>query len=156
LQEVQFLSRNEPFGGSLSIGEPLEVRIRFLLENPTSSFDVEFGVDNLLDQRIFTAHSIFDRDREPRVCVGELVFVCKIPSLALVPGEYKIKVAFHLGNVDADAVEDAARIQVVSGDYYGSGHVPWDGVCVMPQEWQLESGANQGAVAGEAGVLTAK
>ena len=79
--------------------------------------------------------------------MGPQVFVCDIPSLTLVSGEYTIRVWLDIGNVQADLIDDAARIQVIDSDYYGTGRVPWNGTFVLKHRWYLEqaSGATQGS-----------
>ena len=99
--------------------------------------DVGIGFDTLYGQRVFTAHTSYDPNRQWGECVGDAVVQCEIPSLALIPGEYKVKVGFALGNEDADAVENAARITILGSDYYGTGRVPRTGVCVMKHRWRM-------------------
>ncbi len=70
---------------------------------------------------------------------GRQVFVCDIPSLTLVPGEYTTFLWLDIGNAKADMVEDAIRISVIESDYYGTGKVPWNGTFVLPHRWQLEA-----------------
>lgn len=123
--------------GGLPIGAPLKARIHFQLENPCSSFDACLAFDSLGGQRIFTAHSVFEPRRPHGERVGEQVFVCEIPSLALVPGEYKIKVGLDIGGTEVDSVEDATRLTVIESDYYGTGKVPWNGTCVLKHQWEL-------------------
>jgi homopolymeric O-antigen transport system ATP-binding protein len=74
----------------------------------------------------------------PGECVGERTFICEIPSLVLVPGIYKILVALGIGGETADLVEDAARIEVVDADYYGTGKSPWNGLIVLKHHWYMQ------------------
>ena len=125
--------------GGLPMGAALKAHIYFQLERPTSSFDAGLGFNNLMGERIFTAHSVFERHRTWDERVGEQVFVCEIPSLTLVPGEYRIKVALNIDNEETDLIEDAACLTVVESDFYGSGRVPWNGACVIRHHWDLIS-----------------
>jgi hypothetical protein len=68
--------------------------------------------------------------------------VCEIPSLTLIPGEYKIRVTLNIGGTVADIVHDAARFSVVPSDYYGTGKVPWNGTFVLEQHWRLDGGTS--------------
>ena len=43
-----------------------------------------------------------------------------------------------IGFDEVDLVDDAARIQVIESDYYGTGRVPWNGAFVLKHRWQLE------------------
>ena len=139
LKRLEFFNGDgRPLGKGLPMGAALKARIYFQLDRPASSFDALLGFNNLLGQRIFTAHSVFEPQRtwDPRA--GEQVMVCEIPSLPLVPGEYRVKVGLNLnGNIgeEADLVEDAARLTIVGCDYYGTGKAPWNGTFVAKHRW---------------------
>jgi lipopolysaccharide transport system ATP-binding protein len=139
------LKRLELFGdegaladGALKIGAYFKACIHIELDKPTASLDAGLGFDNLLGQRVFTTHTLFQPDWKREERVGEQMFVCEVPSLTLVPGEYKIKVALDIDGVEVDYVEDAARLTIVESNYYGTGKVPWNGVFVLQQRWQLK------------------
>jgi len=116
----------------------LKIYVHFTLPRATDSFNVGIGFDNMFGLRVFTAHSFFEPDRSHGERVGPQVFVCDIPSLTLVSGEYTIRVWLDIGNVQADLIDDAARIHVIDSDYYGTGRVPWNGVFVLKHRWYLE------------------
>lgn len=138
LRHMELLAGDgRPLNGGLPAGGSVQIRVRFHLEKPTSSFNVGLGFDNLLGQRIFTAHSSFDPHRPHEERVGDQVFVCEIPSFLLVPGEYKIKVGLDIGKTDVDAVEDAARLTVMETDFYGTGKMPWSGTVMLKHHWRL-------------------
>jgi lipopolysaccharide transport system ATP-binding protein len=138
LKRLELFSGNgEPLRGGLPMGAALKAHICFQLEHATSNFNLGLGFNNLLGQRIFTAHSIFEPQRAWNERVGEQVFVCEIPSLTLVPGEYRIKVSLDTDNTEVDFVEDAARLAVVASDYYGTGRSPWNGTFVLEHHWNL-------------------
>jgi lipopolysaccharide transport system ATP-binding protein len=132
-----FTDQGKPVNGGVRMGHSLEAHIYFQLEEPTSSFNACLGFDTLFGQRIFTAHSVFEPKKAWGERGGEQVFVCDIPSLTLVPGEYRIKVALDIHNLERDYVEDAARLIVLESDYYETGRVPWNGMFVLKHRWQL-------------------
>ena len=139
LEKIEFYTEgNKPLSVGLPVGDPLRVRVHFHLPRPTHSFNLGLGFDNMFGLRVFTAHSLFEPDRSTEDRVGTHVFVCNIPSLTLVSGEYTLRVWMDIGNQQADLVDDAARIQVIDSDYYGTGKVPWNGVFVLPHSWYLE------------------
>jgi hypothetical protein len=140
LQRIElYTNGNQPLCGGLPIGGQLKVHIHFNLESPTSSFNVGLGFNNVLGQRIFTAHSLFEPERLHGECVGPQVFVCDIPSLTLTPGDYLVRVWLDVGNTEADLINDAMRITVLEADYYGTGKVPWNGAMVLQQRWRLDT-----------------
>jgi lipopolysaccharide transport system ATP-binding protein len=138
LQRVELLTENDlPADTPLPIGATFKVNVHFRLKDPVSSFELGIGFDTLYGQRIFTAHTTYDPNREWGECVGEKIIQCEIPTLALTPGDYKLKVSFSLGSVDVDTVDDAARFSIMESDYYGTGRVPRAGVCVMRHRWRM-------------------
>jgi lipopolysaccharide transport system ATP-binding protein len=139
LERVEFYtSTGEPLKGSLQIGDPLIVHVHFGLEQPTSSFSVGLGFDNMYGQRVFTANSGFQAEQPKKKHVGRQVFVCEIPSLTLVPGEYMIKVGLAINDATADIVEDAARLTISEADYYGGGKDGWRGFFVLKHHWYMK------------------
>ena len=141
LQKMEFYTDdNIPMKGYLPMGAPLKIRVHFPLSEPVENFQIGIGFNNMFGQRIFTAHSRFEPDRSHGKRVGPQVFVCNIPSLTLVPGRYTLRVWMDIGADEVDMVDDAARIQVIESDYYGTGRVPWNGTFVLKHRWYIEQG----------------
>jgi lipopolysaccharide transport system ATP-binding protein len=135
---------NLPLNRALQIGEGLRIRIHFDLPTPTSSFNIGLGFNDVFGHRVFTAHSRFEPDRSHGERVGRQVFVCYIPSLTLMPGDYAVRLWLDIGNTEADLINDAIRVSIVESDYYGTGKVPWNGAVVMKHRWYLEQIAEGG------------
>ena len=140
LKRLELFSREQPVRGQLRMGDPLTAYISFALEEPASNLNACLAFDTLFGQRVFTAHSLFEPQNSWGPRTGEQVFVCEIPSLTLVPGEYKIKVALDVQNAERDLVEDAARLTILESDYYGTGRVPWNGMFVLKHSWHMLNG----------------
>jgi lipopolysaccharide transport system ATP-binding protein len=126
-----------PLHGELGIGAPLKAVIHFSLEEPCVSFDASLSFSTPSGQLICTAHSAYEPDRAPEERVGEQVFVCHIPSLPLVPGEYRLDVGLDIATRPADWVDGATRLTVVKADYYGTGIVPERGTFLLQNRWSL-------------------
>ena len=133
---------DRPVVEGLQIGAQLKVRVHFDLPNATNSFNLGLGFNNAFGQRIFTAHSQFEPNRQVAERVGSQTFVCEIPSLTLMPGEYTMRLWLDIGNQEADLINDAARISVIESDYYGTGKVPWNGTFVLKHHWYLDRAAD--------------
>jgi lipopolysaccharide transport system ATP-binding protein len=133
-----FTGGDQPLNGGLKVGAPLKACISFNLEHPTSQFSAVLGFDNDRGQRIVVASSEFEPHRWDEALVGDQTLVCSIPSVTLVPGEYRIKVILDIAGATVDAVEDALRLTVLESDYYGTGKSAWSGCVVLPQHWQLK------------------
>ena len=138
-----FTEDDRPLLEGMKIGARLKVKIHFDLPNPTNSFNIGLGFNDFFGQRMFTAHSQFEPDRTTTERVGPQVFVCDIPSLTLMPGDYTVRVWLDIGNTEADLINDAARITVIESDYYQTGKVPWNGTFVLKHRWYLEQAADE-------------
>ena len=139
-----FTGADRPLTEGIRIGEGLRVRIHFDLPSPTTSFNIGLGFNNIFGQRIFTAHSLFEPERSDQERVGPQVFVCDIPRFTLTPGTYTTRLWLDICNTEADLIEDAARLDVIESDYYGTGKVPWNGTFVLDHRWYLEEDAAAG------------
>jgi len=134
-----FTDNDEPLHTGIPLGGRLKIKIHFDLPRPTDSFNIAIGFNNGYGQRVFTANSCFEPNREAEVRSGRQVFVCDIPSMTLVPGEYTTYVWLEISNSKADAIADAIPIVITESDYYGTGKVGWRGSVVLPQRWHLET-----------------
>jgi lipopolysaccharide transport system ATP-binding protein len=132
-----FTDDGMPVNGGVRMGGTLRAHIHFELDEPTSSLDACLGFDNSFGQRVFTAHSLFEPQKAWGERVGDQIFVCEIPSLTLVPGEYRIRVSLTVRGHPQDYIEDAARLTILDSDYYGTGRVPWNGFFVLKHRWHL-------------------
>jgi lipopolysaccharide transport system ATP-binding protein len=71
---------------------------------------------------------------------GEVV--CRIPSLPLAPGNYKVNLYGEVGGKKADHIENAGKFTVLEGDFFGTGIVPVyrkHGPVLVHNEWQVSS-----------------
>ncbi len=138
LKRVEFYTEDDrPFLGDLRLGAPLKAVIHVFLEEPCSRFDAVIGIDTLSGQRICTACSAYEPGRMYEERVGDQVFVCEIPSIPLVPGEFKIGVGLDFALDEVDWVNDVARLHVQRSDYYGTGVVPTQGTFLLQNRWTL-------------------
>jgi lipopolysaccharide transport system ATP-binding protein len=64
-------------------------------------------------------------------------FCCTLPRLPLTAGLYRVNVYCEINGVVADWVQDAADVQVESGDYFGTGRMPpaSHGGILIDQKW---------------------
>ena len=140
LRRLDLYTRNDtPIVGEFPVGAPLKAVITFDLEEPCTSFDASIAFDTASGQRICTAHSAYEPNRQHEQRAGEQVFVCEIPSLPLLPGEYRIGVGLDIGGHEVDWVEDATRLNIIKSDFYGTGVVPTRGTFLIQNRWTLEN-----------------
>lgn len=144
LKRVELYTENEqPLTGELPVGGPLKAIITIGLEEPCTSFDASIAFDTTSGQRICTAHSAYEPSRVHEERQGEQVFICQIPSLPLLPGEYRVGVGLDIAGYEVDWVDDAARISVIKSDFYGTGIVPTRGTFLLQNRWILQSADTQ-------------
>jgi lipopolysaccharide transport system ATP-binding protein len=132
-----FTQDDRPFSGELSLGAPLKAVIHLNLEEPCTSFDAELSFFTPSGQRVCTAHSAYEPSRTHAERVGEQIFICEIPRVSLIPGEYKLCVGLDIASHEADWVDDAARLTVLKSDFYGTGVVPERGMFLIENRWEL-------------------
>jgi lipopolysaccharide transport system ATP-binding protein len=139
LKQLELFDGNdEPFRGTLPAGGSLKAVIQVELENPCHNLDAELAFYTLSGERVCTAHSAYEPSRQHKRRAGEQIFVCEIPSLPLLPGEYKINVGLDIALCEVDCVEDAARLTIVRSDFYGTGKLPKKGVFLLDHHWNLD------------------
>ena len=145
LKRIELYSEDDlPVLEGIRIGAGLKLKVYFDLPGPTRSFDMGVGFNNAFGQRVFTAHTLFEPSRPSGELGGPQVFVCDIPSFALMPGVYNMFIWMDINHQEADRVNQAAQITVLESDYYGTGKAPWNGECVLPHHWYLEQPAKVG------------
>jgi|GEM_PF-3807275 len=66
-------------------------------------------------------------------------FVGRFDRFPLMPGIYQVRLACVVNGLVADDVKDAVTLQVVEGDYYGSGKLPPKGfgAVAAPHDWEV-------------------
>jgi lipopolysaccharide transport system ATP-binding protein len=140
LKQLQLLTGDDrPLVGELPVGAPLKAVITLVLDDPCTSFDASIAFDTTSGQRICTAHSAYEPDRIHQARSGEQVFICDIPCVPLLPGEYRIGVGLDIGGSEVDWVDDATRINLVRSDFYGTGIIPTRGTFLLQNRWVLEN-----------------
>jgi lipopolysaccharide transport system ATP-binding protein len=129
---------DRPLRGNLPAGGSLKALIYVELEHPCLNVDAELGFYTLGGERVCTAHSAYEPCRNHKRREGEQIFACQIESLPLVPGEYKIHVGLDIALREVDCVEDAARLTVITSDFYGTGILPTKGIFLLNNRWSLD------------------
>jgi lipopolysaccharide transport system ATP-binding protein len=134
-----FTEDDRPVRGVLQAGASLVLRLSFRLDEP-GPVGGGFGFETLLGQRVFRVHTMCSSESLRVSCEGEYVLTCRIPSLTLGPGEYRINVGLLLEGADLEIIDDAYRLTIVESDYFGTGKLP-GGLVLMPHDWSLEPAA---------------
>jgi lipopolysaccharide transport system ATP-binding protein len=153
LNSVTFeTSEGAPVNGVLPYGSGLHVRIDCKFDQPVQNVDAWLSFNTLFGEPIFVANSGFEPACVSEELVGEQTFICEIPTLSLVPGEYMINVALAVRDQLIDCVQDSGRLTVIPTDYYGTGRVPKHGNSVLTHHWsrsgrqEIQEGRDLGSI----------
>jgi lipopolysaccharide transport system ATP-binding protein len=102
-------------------GQPVRLAIEYQAFGPTELRDVSVSADFLdtFGQRLFTAGTSIaggDFERIP----SEGCFICTIPQLLLIEGQYRIDLWASVNGKVADYIQHAASFEVESADVLGT------------------------------------
>jgi lipopolysaccharide transport system ATP-binding protein len=104
--------------------------------------NVVLGIQSSLGERLFTVSGRFSPDFKWNLR-GRGTLTCRVPNLALVPGEYRVMVAMgsRIQRKDFDTVEDALTFSVEASDYFGTGELllPGQGHFAIRSQWGIVS-----------------
>ena len=93
---------------------------------------------NMFGQRLFTCVTRASHSEVLRISDnGEIQ--CRIPKLSLLPGRYFCRISCKLNEEFADYIEDAFILDVIEGDFFGTGKLqPNDcGSMVIEHSWKI-------------------
>jgi lipopolysaccharide transport system ATP-binding protein len=130
--------------GSVSAGQDVEFCFHFE-KRPGASFQglaCRFILKTQFDVAVFCQNNFLSGDMfDDLPDTG--TFVCRIPRLPLPEGTYRMD--YDLApkrprGTTFDRLERAFQIDVIGGDFFGTGKVPKvrDGVCLVEGRWRLE------------------
>jgi lipopolysaccharide transport system ATP-binding protein len=120
IQEISFLSGNEKIETNIKSGEELIIKLKF------QSQENEFKHN--LDVRILLHHQ--DRGLVAKLCSSftarlyqsnEGLATCRISKIPLEAGLYFLECSIRQNGILQDLVHNAAKIEVLSGDFYKTG-----------------------------------
>jgi lipopolysaccharide transport system ATP-binding protein len=85
---------------------------------------VSFAISNMYGASLILHRTNFTgQDFKIIPPIGQ--FKCAIPKLPLVAGRYGITGCVQIGSNIADLVEEMSYLNVVEGDFFGTGHYGW-------------------------------
>lgn len=110
----------------VSKGEPLQ----------NVSVTIAF-VDDYNRSLVRCRSEVINADFENLPPKGELR--CRLPRFPLMPGFYTVMIACVANGRSADKIKDAATVQVIEGDFYGTGKLPPTGSAYFLADYQWSS-----------------
>lgn len=123
--KVQLLDDSGQPIKAASSGQDVQIGLEFnsTVDGPIKVLAISIGFRDQHDRVIFTCPSAI-RGSLPEINGTTGAFYCSIPRLPLPPGTYRFNLFSTVGGVIADWVQDAGTIDVIGGDYYGTGRLP--------------------------------
>ncbi len=124
---------------SMRLGAESEIRLDYAGESPLKNVEVSLAINTLRGEGcLYLANSLTGNEFALLPEVGTMV--CRFDRALLLPGVYSMNVHCTVNGELADWVQDAARIEVAEGDFFGTGRIPPPGYgnVVAPHQWLVE------------------
>ncbi|MEL7494564.1 MAG: ABC transporter ATP-binding protein [Cyanobacteria bacterium J06554_11] len=127
--------------GSVQSGQSFSINLHFECKNPsqTKSIISSISVRTPLGVPVFLHHNRLSGETlRPTQQTG--TFVCHISKLPLPPGAYHLSYSIIEDNNYLDALENAATLSVVEGNFHPSGETPpiSHGISLIKAIWSIE------------------
>jgi lipopolysaccharide transport system ATP-binding protein len=125
--------------GAVTTGDDCEISLLYEGTPGPGRVRVAFAVYGSLVEPIFQCLNETSGDVITELS-AEGAFTCTIPRLPLAPGHYTINVYCEVDGKVADWVQHAAVLEVVEGDFFGTGRLPSDahGNFYVDHTWRSE------------------
>jgi lipopolysaccharide transport system ATP-binding protein len=122
-------------------GQEIYICLRYKANKNYTGGSVKTGII-VYDQQgiaIFTHASIIQGIEFKKV-PEEGMFICRIPRLPLPASNYFVECSVKVDNEYSDRVENAMNLEVIHGDFFGTGFFPGERqtMCLVDGEWSLE------------------
>jgi lipopolysaccharide transport system ATP-binding protein len=120
-------------------GQDNELIIEYEAEAPLKNVHISAGFYGLHGEAIaYLSNDLTQGEFLTLPAKGKLI--CRFEKLNLLPSRYSLNLFTKVNNVIADWVANAADVQVVEGDYFGTGKLPprQYGAIIVPHQWHCE------------------
>src|SRR5262245_9372533 len=111
--------------GALHLGEPATIEVHYTSPRGQQlrNVAVDLALDTIFGQRVTLLRNEM-AGRNLDVLPPRGTIACRVPRLPLVPGAYQLTFYVTVNGVQADWLINAGTIDVVEGDYFGTGRIP--------------------------------
>jgi len=129
-------------GSSVKTGDDCEISLFYEGTPGPGNVRVALAVEGMLVEPVFQCLNDDSGDVITEVA-AEGCFTCTIPKLPLSPGHYTLSVICEIDGKVADWVQYAAVLEVVEGDFFGTGRLPsyGHGTFCVDHSWRSEPAA---------------
>jgi len=122
-------------------GQDFKIKLYYKSEQPLSNMNLIPGISitNQLEMPVSLHHSRLNKKVFKNVQTSGM-FVFEVNKLALVPAIYNLNYTLINEGVCLDGINNVLQMQVIDGDYYGSGEVPPSShaVCLLDGRWSQQ------------------
>lgn len=137
--EVGIYNENNIKISTAQTGQHMSIVLRYLKETDFEQPAViGIGISNMHGQKLFACISRYSLERTITVHkFGQIV--CRIPELPLLPGRYNVSIWCKLEEQLADQIDHALSIDVLGGDFYGTGKLQasQNGNMIVKHAWEF-------------------
>jgi lipopolysaccharide transport system ATP-binding protein len=143
MEHLRLISPDCDLPGVVRMGDRFVIEVSF--DSQGTRFQPVLGivVKSSIGAPLFTTNNRFipTKTEEP---LARGVVRIKYESLPLMPGTYLLDLYFGDTVADFDVIMDAALLEVIPGDVYGSGKLPsaWCGPFYCPASFDVESASD--------------
>jgi lipopolysaccharide transport system ATP-binding protein len=142
--DIVFLDEQDRPVPTASPGKPLTILLGYETANdaPVRNVDVDIAFYGPFGQLLLLCKAELTHGGFEVLPGGRRQLRCHIPKFPLSPSSYRVKLWCEVSGVLADRIEDATRLTVESGDFYGSGFLPKghpDGIVLVDHQWRVSS-----------------
>ncbi|MBN1122989.1 MAG: ABC transporter ATP-binding protein [Anaerolineae bacterium] len=127
--------------GAIPTGDTVDFVLSYVApDGPVVDASVWFWLrDPFTGRRLITCWSyLTGQDFMELPDKGELI--CRVPNFPLAPGQYSVDLTIRVERDTADKLLDAAKIDVVPGDFFGTGRkLKTVGDFVLVHDWRLNT-----------------
>ena len=138
LSRVELLNGAGEVVSALETGQPAALRMLLSTQHPWNNVTAAFGVNSLLDNYRVGVLSSSVSGNDLSIQPPQTHLVCHLPKVPLMPGRYRLTLMATAGHRTLFYLPEAMDVDVVAGDFFGSGKLPessWGGPCLIEHRW---------------------
>lgn len=138
---IEVLNHKGNFTDTVLSGEKISIILNYKAKKRSLRLNFYIGLYNSSGEKLLHLGSIYSNHNVQNNKTSiEGKAICKFTKLPLPNGVYTLNLSLHHLNERVDIVHDAFKLQVESGDFYGTGKIPPTSVnkFLVEQEWQIK------------------
>jgi lipopolysaccharide transport system ATP-binding protein len=118
------------------VGEDIRFCFAYKATKPSRNVYVAFNLQEQIGDAIINCNTT-DVGEDLVLVPEEGVFVCEIKKFPLRAGRYVGNLDCRVQGVLADWIQGALIVDIVAGDYYGTGKLNTQSKVYLPQTWNV-------------------